>query len=249
MTEYNYLKKQLRQKVNQYYYERLKLHLANFPNVKFNQYVLTLIKPFLKCGKLEKYKDKYFTLAFHNKDYTGYIKFKDNEIIISMSPFTKKSKHEMKKKVIFNPDTIIVLDISFYKCEENFLENTTESIFRNNWRINNLGDNNLIYKKSIEHQNENGKSFFRQEIVKLKNDFTSLVETFDSKTQKILYFKAKAENTSFEDVLTNPSLELKKEEISKEKADYFNSKWLEENPSFDTIIENNQIKEDESLHF
>lgn len=242
MNKYNF-KKLLRQKVNLCYYDKLKLLLANFPSIKLNHYILSVVKPFLKCGKLEIIKDKdVYTLLFYNGEYKGSIKIKDKEVSISMSSYLKIGKQELRRKVKFNKNNIVILNTSLCETPNTILENTQESIFKNNWQINNFGENDLIYQRSFKFQKENRKSTFFQEIVRLNNDNTALVEVFNSETQEIIYFKGKAINTTFEELLTKQFINLDIKEISKEERDYFENIWLKENPIFGNVISATPIK-------
>lgn len=227
-----------REKKNYLIFDSLKLQLADCPNLEFNQYILKFVKTFIKCGRLEKVQ-RYgiYTLFIHNRDYESYIMIENNngnkEITISISSILKNASQNMTKKVVFDKDSIIMLDkVKYEDSKEASLESTSCSMFKNNCPINALGDNNLTFLETKEISLENGEKKECTELIRIRNNGLALGEMWNSEEQKKLYFKDKNIFITFEDFLINGFTALEQAELSDEIIDEDNKfvkKWLKEN--------------------
>lgn len=239
MTKYDAFNESMRQKTNQFFYEGFKRQISDCPNYEFNRCVLSFVKTFIQHGRIRPtIRDTIYTLHINiinnngDETYYGYITIKEEEskkrITISTSPNKKDLSQEIRKEVTFSGDIITMIDTSYRKSSQSTLESTTISLFENDCSFHTLGENNLVYRTTLEKQTENGHSANKLEALKIKKDGTALTSIWDPRIHTFLHSKTNGIFYTFEEALKGTPLSLEKEEILPEDVDTFVNGWLKE---------------------
>lgn len=231
MIKYDDLKKEIRKRKNEYYWEKLKVALTNCPNAKFYNYIIAFAKPFLK-GNIERNKvcsDNSFIM--HDDNFKSYMWVSDEndklEVIIKTSPLVKGNNgNTFYRKVVFSNNLITLIDRIKY---ENGDEKTTFSLFQNSCQINELGENYLVCQIKTDTSTNDEKCLKRVEALRINEENEAIIEEWNSESRENKYYKASNVFTVFENVLSGDSLYLNKEEATYLEAINFSSSWLKEN--------------------